>query len=366
MNYTYLQLQTAVGLLNGVGPVRGRELITQLSSLEELFFDTPKNLAIKTSYPEVFFQQMNRKEALDSAEKAVEFHAQKGITSIFYSDPAFPHRLSECPDAPMQLYIKGDISLNDPHFISVVGTRAATKYGREVCEQLVRSLVDKNIVVVSGLAYGIDAWTHHYCIEYGVPTIAVLGHGLDRIYPARHKQLAGSILEQGALLTEFIPGTNPDRENFPKRNRIVAGLCDATIVVESKSKGGSLITAELANDYNRDVFAVPGSIYAETSVGCNELIQNNQAILLNEPTSLPTIMGWESTRKKPVVQRKVFTHLSELQQRIVCVIQQYSEIQIDLLSIKAGLSVSKLNAELFELEIEGVVRGMPGNKYRVL
>ncbi len=364
MNYTYLHYQIGLDHLCGVGPKTAKHLIKELGSAESLFQNTFPSLVKKTRFSRTFFENMRREEALQLAEKVVAYNKENKIQSIFYQDERYPERLRHCEDGPLNLFMLGDIDLNDGHFVSIVGTRDASPYGRFFCEKLVRSFIDQNIIVVSGLANGIDSWTHHYCVQYNVPTIAVLGHGLDRIYPANNKNLAKAILSNGALITEFIQGTNPDRENFPKRNRIVAGMCDATIVVESREKGGSLITANLANDYNRDVFAVPGDVDRETSAGCNALIANDQAHLLSEPAALMSQMGWVA--KKPANrQRKVIPNLSSIQKKIVALLEKSDEMHLDNIALSMKQSVSTINVEMLHLELEGAVISCTGNRYKL-
>lgn len=355
-----------MGFLRGIGPKTARFLMQNVESLEELFHENPTLLSKKTGVKPLFFKNMERDMALQLSVDVVDFHRKNGIKTIYFQDGHYPYKLNQCLDAPLNLFLKGNSYFNDFKYVAVVGTREATEYGRLLCRDLIASFVGKNIVVVSGLAYGIDAWAHHYCLEFGVPTIGVLGHGLDRIYPNRHTQLAKDIIHAGgALITEFPPGTSPDYQNFPKRNRIVAGLCDATIVVESKIRGGSLITADLANDYSRDVFAFPGSILCETSAGCNHLIATDQAHLLSSPLQFLHKMGWETDKISTPVQRKVFTHLTAAQQRIVECLKNYEEIEIDRLSIMAEIPISQLNTELLLLELEGEVCVRPGNRYKL-
>jgi DNA processing protein len=340
-------------------------MLQNIGSLEELFHDEPAVLSKRTGIKAPFFESMERENALLKSIDVVDFHANNGISTSFYQSEEYPFKLNQCLDAPLHLFLKGTIDFNHGNFVAIVGTRDATEYGKIICRDLVKSLVGKNITVVSGLAYGIDAWAHHYCLEFGVPTIAVLGHGLDRIYPVRHRQLAKDILScGGALVSEFVPGTIPDRENFPKRNRIVAGLCDATIVVESKVQGGSLITADLANDYNRDVFAFPGSILCETSAGCNQLIAEDKAHLLASADGFLRHMGWEDEKQIKPVQRKAFSDFTDNQQRILNHLKTAEEIEIDRLSILASMPISKLNSELLLLELEGAVCVRPGNRYK--
>ncbi|MBL4861525.1 MAG: DNA-protecting protein DprA [Crocinitomicaceae bacterium] len=363
MNYTYQHYQTGLTLLYNVGPRRAKELIRSLGSIEPLFHDSPIKLAQRTGYKTSFFRAINREQALLDAVSIVAFHEAKGINAIFYTDPRFSRRLNHCPDAPLLLFSKGDIDLNAHKFVAIVGTRAATPYGKEICRKLIESFQGLNIVVVSGLAHGIDSYVHSYCVGYKVPTAAILGHGLDRIYPQRNRSLAKDILSTGALITEFIPGTIPDRENFPKRNRIVAGICDATIVVESKTKGGSLITAALANSYDRDVFAFPGNINRETSQGCNALISQQKAHLIQSPFEFLTMMGWKDDEIKPAIQRSAFPDLNAIQKTIIAEIAKKQTAHIDLLSAHLKIPISKLNVELFNLEMAGVISELPGKRY---
>lgn len=366
MNYNNLHYQTGLNLLHGVGPRRAKELLSLLESIDLLYHESPAALSKKTGFTKAFFERMKRSEALEESVKAVAFHSKKGIRSHFFTDASFPDRLRHCDDGPVILYSLGDLDLNSHRFVSIVGTRDCTVYGRDLCEELISGFIDKNVVVVSGLAYGIDSWAHYYSLVNEVPTIAVLGHGLDRIYPAKNREMAKEIVNRGMLLSEFIPGTNPDKENFPKRNRIVAGLCDATIVVESKATGGSLITAMLANDYNRDVFAFPGNIHQQSSLGCNTLIRNHQAQLLDSPESFLNQMGWLDNNSKIAVQRKVFPHLSSFQQEILSFMEQVNESQIEIIALHLKKSISELNVEMLHLEIEGAVMSLPGNRYRVV
>lgn len=366
MNYTYLHYQTALANLYGIGPRKARALLHHLESVELLFHSTPKELAQLTGLKADFFRKMKREDALKTADKIIAFNARHSIDAIYFDGPKYSRKLNQCVDAPIQMYSKGKIDLNSTRFVAIVGTRSATEYGREICKNLIASFRGNNIVVVSGLAHGIDSYVHRYCIEFGIPTIGVLGHGLDRIYPASHRSLAQQMLENGGLLTEFGPGTIPDRENFPKRNRIVAGLCDATVVVESKISGGSLITAHIANSYNRDVFAFPGPIYTPTSQGCNALISSSKAHLLEEPSAFLKQMQWESTGEKVAAnQLHCFPELSSVQQEIATEIHQNPQIQLDLLAARLALPISTLQVEILQLKLGGVVEEIAGRRFQV-
>ena len=363
MNYTHQHYQIGLTLLAGVGPVKAKELLNQIGEIELLFHSKPKELQQQTGFKSSFIKSMKRKEALLMADKVIEFHTRRGIKNFYFTDQQYPRRLKNCVDAPLILYAKSNFDLNKPKIVSIVGTRNATAYGKRLCKELIESFRDNNIIVVSGLAHGIDTYVHRYCLEFNVPTYGVLGHGFDRIYPAQNLHLAESMLAQGGLISEFIPGTIPDRENFPKRNRIVAGISDATIVIESKLRGGSLITANLANDYNRDVFAYPGSVTDETSQGCNALIANQKAHLIQRPEDFLTMMSWAEDEVKKGVQRKLFLDLSEKQKAIVNFISNATKIQIDVLSLETKLPISQLNTELFHLEMDGVILSLPGKNY---
>jgi len=338
-------------------------MLHRVSSLEQLFsLDTPE-LSNVIEIRHSMVQKMKRQKALDKAVAIVEHLEKNEISTCFFDDVDYPRRLLQCVDAPLLLYGKGNFDLNAAKIVAIVGTRDATSYGLKLCEDLISAFVGQDILVISGLAMGIDAQVHKQCVTLGVSTIGVLGHGFDRIYPAQNKGLSERMMRNGGLLTEFIPGTIPDRENFPKRNRIVAGLCDATIVVESKTKGGSLITANLANDYNRDVFAYPGSIHMETSQGCNKLIADQKAHLLQSPSEFLTMMNWQEECNRKDVQKSIFPNLTETQTKIAALIASCKDIQIDVISLKTELPISQLNTELFHLEMNGVIQALPGKKY---
>lgn len=362
MNFTYLHYQIATTLLYGVGPKRTRKLIESLGGIAPIFEWPLNKINRQTGFNISFLEKMDRKQALRIAADVYDFVLRHEIEPLFYDNQAFPRRLKECPDAPLLLYKKGNANLNPERVVAIVGTRTHTDYGHQICEELVQSLADEGITVVSGLALGIDALAHRMSLSHGLPTIAVLGHGLDRIYPHQHRLMAKEIVENGALLTEFVPGTKPDRENFPMRNRIVAGMCDATIVVESKESGGSLITARLANEYNRDVCAFPGSVRFQASQGCNLLIQQQQAHLIQSGQDFLSLMGWDTGKEKNSVQRKWFVELDDIQRRIYEVLTD--EMHIDILSHRVGLTISELQVQLLHLELEGVIRQLPGNRYR--
>ncbi len=363
MNTNQLQLQIALTFLQGIGSIRARLLLSKIPDINCLFSYSLHELQHATGLSKKILKQMNREEALIQAEKQLGFIERNNLKTFFIQSPDYPRRLKQCEDAPMILYGQGNLDLNPLRAVAIVGTRNATEYGREVCEKLILSLVGKNVLVVSGMAYGIDICVHQLCVKHNVPTIGVLGHGLDRLYPSAHKNTANKMLNTGGLLTEFLPGTLPDRENFPMRNRIVAGMCDATIVVESKNKGGSLITADLANDYSRDVFAVPGNVGQMYSEGCNQLISASKAHLYLSPEQFLKWMDWGDNKKAAKAQRQLFSNLSIDEKTMVDLLQLEGEQHMDALAYKSKMPISKTSVVLFQLEMNGLVKALPGKKY---
>ncbi len=309
---------------------------------------------------------------LSRAEEEFRFASQGGISCIGINDDEYPARLRECSDAPILLYYKGNAPLNAPRTLSIVGTRRITAYGMELCARLVEqlSVLCPDVLVVSGLAYGVDIHAHRAAVKNGLPTVGVLAHGLDQIYPRMHRDTAVQMLSHGGLLTEYMSGTNADKRNFVQRNRIVAGICDATVVVESAAKGGALITAQIAGGYHRDVFAFPGRVGDSYSEGCNRLIRSCQAALITDAEDLLTAMGWDSEldRKKHLsdgIQQELFPSLGEDEQKIVHALRQADSLQINVLSVQTDIPVSRLAGLLFTMEMEGIVRMLSGGMYRL-
>lgn len=366
MDNIVLQQQIALTFLNGTGRRKMRTILSHIPDVNAFFQEKKKNLLKIPGVGEASLIQMNREEAMKKAEPFAAYFENNNFKSHFFQDSNFPMRLNQCDDAPILLFSHGEMDLNPPKIISIVGTRNATEYGKAICDELLHALVDKNVVVVSGLAYGIDIYVHQLCVQLGIQTIGVLGHGLDRIYPSAHKHTAKQMTKHGGLLSEFLPGTMPDRMNFPMRNRIVAGMCDATIVIESGAKGGSLITAELANDYSRDVFAFPGDINKEFSKGCNYLIQQNRAHLITGSKDFFRIMGWDVSPAKVPKQQNLFqANLSDLETKLVAILKDKDTASLDFISLKSGESVSEVSVNLLNLEFLGVVKTLPGNRFKL-
>lgn len=367
-----LKYKIGITFIKGVGPNLARMLIAYTGSVEAVFNESKQSLAKIPGIGTVLSSEIvnHRENALIRAEKEIEFITKEGIQFYFFTDEDYPFRLKECPDAPVLLYGKGKLNLNAGKFVGIVGTRKATEEGKENTRKLVEDLArcQQDITIVSGLAYGIDIYSHKAALDSGLPTIAVLGHGLDRIYPAAHHKEAKKMCERGGLLTEFPSGTNPDRPNFVQRNRIVAGMSDAVVVVESNVKGGSLITANLANDYNRDVFAYPGRVSDEASSGCNSLIKHNKANLIESADDLMRIMNWESDGKGKggMIQPTLFVELSDDEEFMVDLLRKYPDgVQVNELAVLSGKPFSKVSSLLLELEFKNMVKCLPGNFYRV-
>ncbi len=359
--------QIALTYVNNIGHTLGKVLVSHLGSAEAVFNGSPNKLLGIPGIGDKTVRELNFDEALQKAAEELKFVEKNGIDVIFYTDSRYPKRLKNCIDSPILLYSKGNADLNARKIISIVGTRNATDYGRQLCEELIAEVQQYDVLVISGLAHGIDVIAHKECLKNKVATVGVLGHGLDRVYPAANRVTADKMLENGGLLTEYPSGTIPGRENFPARNRIVAGIADATIVIEASVKGGALITAEIANSYNRDVFAFPGRVGDVYSEGCNFLIRNNKAALLTCVADLAYSLGWEKPDDaKPVEQFMLPLDLSPDERTIFDVIQQHSTpLAIDDLTIKTNMPMSQLAMNLLNMEMQGFIRSLPGKMYRV-
>ncbi len=361
-----LLYQIALTLVPNIGDVHAKALANRFGSAEAIFKAKKGELENMEGIGSVRANNIKHFTNFTSSENEVKFIEQYKLTPLFITDKNYPQRLLNCYDSPTLLYYKGTADLNTSKIISIVGTRNHTDYGKLICEKLVEELHHEQILVLSGLAYGIDTIAHKASLKHHLPTVGVLAHGLDRIYPPQNKAMAKQMLEQGGLLTEFMSETNPDRQNFPKRNRIVAGMCDALIVIESSKKGGSLITAELANGYNKDVFAIPGKITDSKSEGCNYLIKNNKASLISCGADLLEIMNWKPQNKPAQKkQRELFIEFTADERIVVDILQQHENIQIDQLYFKSGLSSSAIAAALLMLEMQGIILSLPGKVYKM-
>lgn len=354
----------ALSLIKGVGTMHAKNLLIHFGNAEAVFTATKSQILKIDGIGEVTANSILNNDAIVQAEKQLEFIEKHGIQVLFYADDDYPKRLRNCYDAPLLLYYKGTANLNHARIVSIVGTRNATTYGKMLCKQLVETLKDYNVIVMSGLAHGIDAAAHKESLNYDVPTVGVLGHGLDRIYPAVHKELTIKMVKNGGLLTEFLPGTIPDRENFPKRNRIIAGIADVVVVVEASLKGGALITAEIANSYHKDVYAFPGRTIDEFSEGCNFLIKTNRAALINTAKDLIYYLGWDDEIvERTEIQAQLPLNLNKDEQLVINTLKD-NALGIDDLCLKTKLQQSKLAIVLLTLEMQGLIISLPGKVYK--
>jgi DNA processing protein len=360
-----LLYQVALTLVPQIGAVHAKILAQHFGSAEAVFKASKKHLESVEGIGTVRAKCIKSFGDFASSEAELAFVEKHKITPLFVTDAQYPRRLLHCYDSPALLFYRGTADLNCPRILSVVGTRNHSDYGRQLAEKIIEDLQGEDILILSGLAFGIDSVAHRAALKNGLPTVGVLAHGLDRIYPPQNKALAKQMTAQGGLLTDFISGTNPDKQNFPKRNRIVAGLCDALLVVESGRKGGSLITAELANGYNKDVFALPGKTTDAKSEGCNYLIQQNKAMLVTNGSDIATAMGWHPPTKPAVVQRQLFAELNGHERTVVNLLQGQNGMHIDELYGKSGLSSSSVAAALLTLEMNGLAVSLPGKLYRL-
>lgn len=363
----------ALTLCPGIGHIGAKRLIDTAGSAAEVFRlrkELPKR------FPGIIHASavaaLDCPEAFSRAEAEMKWAEKNRISCLTLGDERYPSRLRECEDAPVVLFFKGNADLNRLRVVSMVGTRHATEYGKQFCTEFLHDLSElcSDVLIVSGLAYGIDIHAHRGALANGLSTVAVLAHGLDRIYPAVHRKTAVDMLAEGGLLTEFLTDTNPDRHNFVSRNRIVAGMSDAVIVVESAAKGGSLITAELAGGYHRDCFALPGRATDEYSRGCNRLIRDNKAALINDAADFVKAMNWgrstdRSSRMASGVQRSLFPELTEEEARVVKILSR-NDLHINTLVVEANIPVNRMSALLFELEMKGMVKALVGGVYHLL
>ena len=356
----------ALSLVEGVGPIKAKQLIQFCGSAEAVFSEKKQVLLKIPDVGEKLVNAIYGHNVFRRVEKELLFTERERIDVLTYKDSRYPRRLLHCPDHPIVLFSKGKVDTNVAKVLSIVGTRKVTPQGKSICDEIVLGIADQNILVVSGMAYGVDITAHRSSIKHGLSTIGVLGHGLDRMYPRDHESTGNKMMENGGLLTEFLSETNPDRENFPMRNRIVAGMSDAILVIESLKTGGAMITANLAVGYNRDVFAVPGRPSDTFSGGCNELISSNRGALVSSANDVLKAMGWEKITRPKAIQRQLMVELDEDESLIVEELKKHMQLSIDELGVALGKSVSQLAVPLLQLELKGVIESLSGKRYRSL
>jgi DNA processing protein len=360
----------ALSLIPGIGSITAKSLIAYTGSAEQVFREKEGALRQIPGVGSILARNIITSGVISRAEREVEFLQKNRLKALFYLDDDYPQRLLGCSDAPIILYVKGDPFLNCTKSISIVGTRHATEYGRKIVDQLISVLSERGfrILIVSGLAYGIDIQSHKSALRTGLPTVAVLGHGLETVYPSLHTAIAREMVENnGGLVTDFLSNSAIDRTNFLRRNRIIAGLSDATIVVESAKKGGALVTADIANSYNRDVFAFPGRVGDPYSEGCHFLIKSNRAALIESVNDLEYVMNWSAVQSQPdAVQPCLFYDFNSDEKQIIDLLRNEGEMAIDLICIKTALPMNKVSPTLLNLEFAGYVKGLPGKVFKVI
>jgi DNA processing protein len=361
-----LKHKIALGLIPKIGDINARKLVSRLGSVEAVFRESYRSLITIPGIGSGLAESISNRTYLELAEKEAEFVTKHNIRTFFYLDNDYPYRLRQCDDSPVVFFFKGNCDLDASKILAVVGTRSATPRGRELCEKIISGLAagHPDLIIVSGLAYGIDIASHKAALSNNLPSIGVLGHGLRTIYPGIHKSTADALIKKGGLLTDFTSDALPERNNFIKRNRIIAGLSDATLVVESGMKGGALITADIASSYNRDVFAVPGRPGDQWSAGCNSLIKNNKAAMAESSDDIEFFLDWQPEKAKLPVQKTLFSELSETEKNIFELLNKENELNIDSICRTLDLPVHKLSSLLLQMEFKGLIKCYPGNLYR--
>jgi len=365
VNDPLLKFKIAANIIPGIGCITAKKIIAHTGGPEALFSEKKSNLLKIPGVGTYLASRINKSGIIEQAEREIEFLKKNKIKPLFYLDKEFPERLKHCEDGPIIIFCKGNIDLNRKKILSVVGTRSSSERGNKICEKIIQDLSDRghNILIVSGLAYGIDIVSHRSALKFKLDTVGVLAHGLDLIYPNIHRGIAKRICLNGGLITEFLSNSHLIRENFVKRNRIIAGLADATVIIESRAKGGAMITADIANTYNRDVFAIPGRINDELSNGCNILIKNNMASLIQNAEDIEKFMQWDIPDNKPHSQQsKIFIQLSNEEKLIVELLKSGSQ-SLDQICIKCKINMSKISAYLLNLEFSGIIKSSPGKIY---
>lgn len=355
----------ALSMVPEIGSIRAKLLLDQFGDAADIFKAKRKTLEAIEGIGTAVAHSIVNWQDLTFAEAELQSCIDQSITVLHYFHPDYPSRLRHCYDAPAVLFYKGNADLNKQKIISIIGTRNNTTYGKNITEELLEALQGMDVLVVSGLAFGIDMIAHKSALQNQLATVGVLAHGIDSVYPSQHKALAKEMIAHGGLLTEFPQGTKADRHNFPRRNRIVAGMADATIVIETAEKGGSMITAELAWTYNRDLFAVPGKTTDSKSAGCNQLIRQQKAQIYTSPKQFLKDIGWINKPVKRQSQRLLFPELSETEQQIVDLLQKTDSLHIDLLYQQSGLSSSAVAAAMLNLEMQNIVLSLPGKMFKL-
>jgi DNA processing protein len=366
MNETELFYLLALQKVEGVGDIVAKKLISHCGNAETIFKIKSSQLSSIDGIGSVLLSKLKNKSIFEKAESELKFIKNNEINVAFFQDDNYPERLKHCIDGPLLLFTSGNIDFKTRKIISIVGTRQITSQGTEFCKKLISDLAPLNPIIISGFAYGVDIVAHQAAMEHDLQTIGVVAHGLDQIYPGVHKKYVSKMEKNGGFMTEFWSGTSPEKENFVKRNRIVAGMSEATIVIESADKGGSLITANLANDYNRDVFAVPGRTSDKFSQGCNNLIKTQRANLLTSAADIVYILNWDLEEKSKLVQKQLFVTLENDEQKIYDYLLKSGKEILDIIALECDFPIYKISGMLLNMELKGVIRPLPGKLFEAI
>ncbi len=363
MNDQELFYLLALLKIDGVGDIMGKKLLNTFGNASAIFSAKSSQLAAVDGVGTVLLKNLKNKSVFEKAEKELAFIKNDNINFSFFQDEDYPERLKHCIDGPILIFTAGNIDLKNKKIISIVGTRQITSYGTEFCRKLIEDLAPLDPVIVSGFAYGVDIVAHQAAIDSNLQTIGVLAHGLNQIYPKTHKKYMSKMEENGGFITEFWSDSNPDKEKFVRRNRIVAGMTEATIVIESADRGGSLITANMANEYNRDVFAVPGRVTDKYSQGCNSLIKTQKANLLTNAADLIYMLNWDIQEKSKAIQKQLFVELEPEEQKVYDFLQINGKELLDIIAIQCDFPIFKMSGLLLNMELKGLIRPLPGKLF---
>jgi DNA processing protein len=356
----------ALQRVEGVGDIMAKKLLTHCGSAEAVFKTKTTQLAAIDGVGSILLRNLKNQAVFDKANAELEFIRTNEINVVHFQGENYPERLKHCIDGPLLLFTSGKIDLKNRKIISIVGTRQITSYGTEFCRKLIADLAPLDPIIVSGFAYGVDIVAHQLAIEHNLQTIGIVAHGLNQIYPKTHKKYVAKVEENGGFMTEFWSTSNPDKENFVRRNRIVAGMSEATIVIESADRGGSLITANIANDYNRDVFAVPGRVTDKYSQGCNNLIKTQKANVLTSAADLVYILNWDIQTKTKPVQKQLFVTLDDDEQKVYDYLLKTGKEVMDIIALRCDFPIYRISGMLLNMELKGVIRPLPGKLFKAI
>ncbi len=356
----------ALTKIEGVGDIVAKKLLSHCGNAEEIFKSKSNLLATIDGVGSVLIRNLKNKTVFEKAEQELNFIKKNDVNTLFFQDENYPDKLKHCIDGPILMFSSGNINLNKKRIISIVGTRQITSYGTEFTKKLIEDLAPLDPIIVSGFAYGVDIVAHQAAMEYNLQTIGVVAHGLNQIYPKVHSKYVAKMEQNGGFMTDFWSNSNPEKENFVRRNRIVAGMTEATIVIESADRGGSLITANIANDYNRDVFAVPGRTSDKYSQGCNNLIKTQKANLLTSAADLIYILNWDIQKDIKPIQKQLFVSLEPGEQKIYDFLLKNGKEVLDTIALECEFPIYKISGTLLNMELKGVIRPLPGKLFEAI